>query len=456
MRKLYVNIIWHMHQPYYFNEEEGIFVLPWVRTHATKDYLFMGKLLERFPKVRVTFNFAPSLLRQIQLYLEGREDRVMILAKKNASLLTEEEKRDILDQFFWVASPRTYAAFPRYRELKDKASLGVQGFETQDFLDLQVLYQLIWFDPFALQEEWIRVLKEKGRNYREEDKEIVWEATQKTFQEIFVQYRKLFESGQIEVSFSPFYHPILPLLIDTEIARVAHPGISLPETRFTFPQDARMQIRKGKEFSESTWGVAVKGMWPSEGSVSEEALSLIAEEQVSWVATDEGILSKSLGKELSDELYLPHRYGKIAIFFRDRAISDAIGFEYHLRSTEDAIGDFVRRIDELKRRLFCKEKEKPYVLSIVLDGENAWEYYVDNGLPFLSELYQVLSQDSELETVTPSCYLSEHALLPELKNVSPGSWIFGNFDTWIGHWEKNRAWEELGRMRMRFEALRAH
>lgn len=456
MKKLYVNIIWHMHQPYYFSEEEGAFVLPWVRTHATKDYLFMGKLLERFPKVRVTFNFVPSLLYQIQFYLEGKEDRVMILAKKNASLLTEKEKQAILEQFFWVASPRTYAAFPRYGELKKKAALGVQGFETQDFLDLQILYQLIWFDPLTLQEANLRVLKEKGRNYREEDKEIIWRETQRTFREIFTQYRKLLESGQIEISFSPFYHPILPLLIDTEVARVAHPGVALPETRFAFPQDARMQVRRGKEFAESTWGVVMKGMWPSEGSVSEEALRLLAEEEVSWVATDEDILRKSLGKDLEDELYLPHRYGKVTIFFRDRAISDAIGFEYHLRSTEEAIGDFVQKIEGLKKRLLSREGEKPYVLSIVLDGENAWEYYVENGLPFLSELYRVLSQDPELETVTPSGYLSKYVLSSELESVLPGSWIFGNFDTWIGHWEKNRAWEELGRMRMRFEALKMH
>ncbi|MEN3185423.1 MAG: glycoside hydrolase family 57 protein [Atribacterota bacterium] len=455
MNKLYVNIVWHMHQPYYFSEEEGAFVLPWVRTHATKDYLFMGKLLERFPGVRVTFNFVPSLLRQIQLYLEGKEDRIMLLAKKNASLLTEKEKQDILEQFFWVGPPNAYAAFPRYGELKEKSYLGVQGFETQDLLDLQILYQLIWFDPLSLQEESLRVLKERGRNYREEDKEIVWKATRKTFQEIFAQYQKLLQSGQIEISFSPFYHPILPLLIDTEIARSAHPGISLPETRFAFPQDAKMQVRRGKELSESIWGMAMKGMWPSEGSLSEEALGVIAEEQISWVATDEGILSKSLGKELEDELYLPHRYGKVAIFFRDRVISDMIGFEYHRQSTENAVNDFIQRIEGLKRRLFGKE-EKPYVLSIVLDGENAWEYYVDNGLPFLSELYRFLSQDSELETVTPSYYLSKHGWLPELKRVLPGSWIFGNFDTWIGHWEKNRAWEELGRMRMRFEALKMH
>ncbi|MGC8777819.1 MAG: glycoside hydrolase family 57 protein, partial [Candidatus Caldatribacteriaceae bacterium] len=440
-----------------FNEAEGVFVLPWVRTHATKDYLFMGKLLQRFPQVRVTFNFVPSLLRQLQLYMEGKEDRVMALAKKRASLLTEKDKQDILSQFFWVSSPHTYASFPRYRELKEKALLGGQDFGEQDFLDLQVLYQLIWFDPITLREDpGIRLLQEKGRHYQEEDKEIVWRATQKIFAEIFSQYRGLLASGQIEISFSPFYHPILPLLVDTEIARVAHPGVSLPATRFAFPQDARAQIQKGKEFSETIWGVAMNGMWPSEGSVSEEALSLIAGEGVSWVATDEEILRKSLGKEPGEALYLPYRYGKVSIFFRDRMLSDAIGFEYHRLSTQEAIADLTRKIDNLKSRVLARDMGKPYVVSIVLDGENAWEYYVDNGLPFLSEFYQILSQDPELATVTPSQYLLEHRSLPELGSVVPGSWIFGNFDTWIGHWEKNQAWEELGKMRVRFEAVRTH
>jgi len=457
MKKLYVNIIWHMHQPYYWDEDQGVFVLPWVRTHATKDYLFMGKLLERFPQVKVTFNFVPSLLHQMQLYLEGKEDRVMVLAKKKVSSLTEEEKRTILDQFFWVSSPRTYAAFPRYGELREKVSLGEQSFTEQDFLDLQVLYQLIWFDPLTLQEDPdIRTLREKGRNYREEDKETIWRVTQKIFAEIFREYRKLLEAGQIEISFSPFYHPILPLLVDTGIARVAHPGVSLPEVGFAFPQDARVQIRRGKEFSQVVWGKEVRGMWPSEGSVSEAVISLAAEEGVSWMATDEGILWKSEGNDTANGPYLPYRYGQMAMFFRDRAISDAIGFEYHRFPVSGAIEDFVGRMHDLKRRLFASSTEKPYVLSIVLDGENAWEYYVDNGLPFLSELYQVLSRDPEISTITPSQYLSEHVSLPELKSVAPGSWIFGNFDTWIGHWEKNRAWEELGRARVRFEALKAH
>ena len=181
--KLMVNIVWHMHQPFYWNEEKGFFDFPWVRTHATKDYLFMGKLVEKFPSLRVTFNFSPSLLRQFQLYLEGREDEIMKLAKKRASSLTEEDKRLIKENFFVVVSPRTFEKWPRFAELKEKP---VQYFTSQDFLDLQVLYQLIWFDPLWREENPVgRELWKRGRNYREEDKEKYGELPTKYLERFF-------------------------------------------------------------------------------------------------------------------------------------------------------------------------------------------------------------------------------------------------------------------------------
>ncbi len=459
MDKLFVNIIWHMHQPFYWNEEEHVFDLPWVRTHAVKDYLFMGKLLERFPQVRVTFNFVPSLLRQFELYLEGKEDRVMILAKKRASSLSEEEKKAIFENFFMVASPRVYAPWPRYQELKEKSSLGWHAFHEQDFLDLQILYQLIWFDPLTLEENIaLRALHEKGRNYGEDDKELVWTVTRQIFRDIFVQYRKLVEHNQVELSFSPFYHPILPLLICTEIARLTDPSLPLPQVSFAFPHDARAQIRRGKEFVEGIWGRPLHGVWPSEGAVSEEALLLLAQEGVRWIATDEEILWKTLSRHVGNELYLPHRFrrggNEIVLFFRDRRISDAIGFEYHHLSVDTALRDLWQRLERLKEQLLREPTETPYLVTIVLDGENAWEYYVNNGLQFLSGLYQGLSEDPDLVTILPSEYLARYTQLQEVHHLSPGSWIFGNFSTWIGHWEKNRAWEELGKVRSKFEELK--
>jgi alpha-amylase/alpha-mannosidase (GH57 family) len=459
---LFVHILWHMHQPWYWDERNRKFILPWVRTHATKDYLFMGKLLERFPSVRVTFNFTPSLLKQIELYLAGERDRVMELAERPALSLTEEEKREICDLFFLVSSPLVFASWPRYGELWEKRSEALSSFTSQDFLDLQVLYQLIWFDPLLLQEDRdLRRLHEKGRNYGEEDKALVFEVTMRVFREILPQYRKLLAEGQIEVTFSPFYHPILPLLVDTSLAQDFGGTTPVPGIRYAFPQDAREQIRRGREYAKEVWGQELCGMWPSEGSVSEETLWMAQEEGVQWVATGEEVLFRSLqqgrGKdgEAPEVLYCPHRLRKdgqeIVVLFRDRVLSDAIGFEYHRLSPQDAVEDFIRRLWHIRKSL---PQGRDYVVSVILDGENAWEYYRDNGLPFLTGLYEALAEEKELMTTTPSRYLREHQEVPVLERLLPGSWIFGNFSSWIGHPEKNWAWERLFEVRQRFEEVK--
>lgn len=459
MKPIFVHILWHMHQPWYWNESRGVFVLPWVRTHATKDYLFMGRLLERFPSVRVTFNFAPSLLRQIELYLEGKEDRVMQLARKETASLTEKEKEEICDLFFWVSSPCVFESWPRYGELWEKREVALSSFGIQDFLDLQVLYQLIWFDPLLLQEDAdVRRLHEKGRNYTEEDKSLVFEITMRVFRSIIPQYRKLMERGQIEVAFSPFYHPILPLLADAHVVRVFQKDVPLPSVRYAFPHDALVQIRRGKEYARDVWGRDIAGMWPSEGSVSEDILYLAHREGVEWVATGEEVLFHSLGKQRTGEgqapevLYLPHCFRKdgckVTIFFRDRVLSDAIGFEYRYLRPQEAVEDFVARLKDIRRRL---SPEGTFIANIILDGENAWEYYKDNGLPFLAGLYEALSGSSEIVTTTPSRYLESAQNVPVLEHLVPGSWIFGNFTSWIGHPEKNWAWEKLFKVRERFE-----
>ncbi|MBC7217680.1 MAG: hypothetical protein H5U36_05935 [Candidatus Caldatribacterium sp.] len=452
----YVHILWHMHQPWYWDAEKREFVLPWVRTHATKDYLFMGKLLERFPSVRVTFNFVPSLLRQIELYLEGGKDRVMQLAEKEAEALTEGEKKEIVELFFLVASPRTFESWPRYQELWERRSEALSSLNSQDFLDLQILYQLIWFDPLLLQtDEEVKYLHEKGRSYTEEDKKVVFNATMRVLRSIIPQYRKLLENGQIEITFSPLYHPILPLLGDAQAAR------DLSPSWFPFPQDALVQIRRGKEYAERVWGREVQGMWPSEGSVSEEVLLGAAREGVRWVATGEEVLFHSLGRgregggKAPEELYLPHKMKRngreIVIFFRDRVLSDAIGFEYHAMPPSQAVEDFMRKVGDIRRAL---PEGKDYIVNVILDGENAWEYYKDNGLPFLSGLYEALSECKEVATVTPSEYLRSIQDVPRLERLVPGSWIFGNFACWMGHPEKNWAWERLFEVRKEFEEKR--
>lgn len=450
---LYVHILWHMHQPWYWDEKKEEFVLPWVRTHATKDYLFMGKLLERFPSVQVTFNFVPSLLQQIELYLEGKKDRVMRLAEREAATLTEAEKKEIVDLFFLVASPRTFESWPRYKELWERKDTALSTFDVQDFRDLQVLYQLIWFDPILLKTDVdAKYLYEKGRNYTEDDKRIVFEVTRKVFKAIIPQYRELLERGQIEITFSPLYHPILPILGDADV--VQDLALGWP----SFPEDAMVQIRQGKTYAREVWGGDIFGMWPSEGSVSEKVLLWAAQEGVQWVATGEEVLFHSLGigrvgnGSAPVMLYMPHcfRRGnhKIVVFFRDRVLSDAIGFEYHKVSASQAIEDFMVKIGSIRRSL---PEEGDFVVSVILDGENAWEYYKENGFPFLSGLYEALSGSKEVATITPSRYLQRVGNIPVLERIVPGSWILGSFTSWVGHPEKNQAWERLFEVRENFE-----
>lgn len=459
MAPLFVHILWHMHQPWYWDEERNVFVLPWVRTHAMKDYLFMGKLLERFPSVRVTFNFVPSLLEEIRLYLEGGEDRVMQLAKKEATHLTDGEKQEIFEFFFLVSSPRVFERWPRYKELWEKRTIGPSGFRTQDFLDLQILYQLIWFDPLLLEEEeGLQRLWKKGRCYTEEDKETVWEATRKVFQSVVPQYRKLRERGQIEITFSPFYHPILPLVADTHVAQETEEGVPLPPVRYAFPQDAQEQIRRGKLYARDIWGEDPLGMWPSEGSLSKEVIQMVCKEGVQWIATGEEVLFRTIGQSRNERgeaphvLYSPHCFvsegRKIFLFFRDRVLSDAIGFVYQGMDAQGAVKDFMSKLEHIRSSLPLSQ---PYLVNVVLDGENAWEYYKDNGFPFLKELYGALSESEDFVTTTPSRYLREVRGVPVLESLSPGSWIFGSFATWIGHPEKNWAWEKLFEMRRMFE-----
>lgn len=461
--RIYLNFIWHMHQPFYWNAEENLFDFPWVRTHTTKDYCFMAKILKQFPAVKMTFNFSPSLIRQFTLYLEGKEDKVMQLAKKKAQDLTPEEKKSVLERFFLAPSVKQTENWPRFLELKNKAGEGVATFDTQDFLDLQIIYQLLWFDPLTIEEN--RRLKQlvvQGKNFEEQDKEVLWEATKQSFRTVEPLYRELMEKEQIEIATSPFYHPILPLLIDSKVGAQSNPGLTLPEENFSYPEDAVAQIRRALDFTREFWGKAVLGMWPSEGAVSEEALSIMVDQSLSWSASGEEVLYRSLAKEIQRDgegliqspeiLYSPYAFsgktGKIGLFFRDRFLSDLIGFEYQYWDSKEAAQDLIEKIRKIKLSL---PDEGQFVVTIILDGENAWEYYPNNGLYFLTELYQTIAESPDLVPITPSQLNEQISSFPELSQVVPGSWIFGLLDTWIGHPQKNQAWNSLARVRKEWE-----
>ncbi len=449
-----IAILWHMHQPYYYDPLKKKFMLPWVRLHATKDYLDMLLILKKFPEIRVTFNVVPSLLKQIREYERGATDIFFEYSLIRAEDLTLEQIVFILENFFLANWDTMVRKFPRYTELLEKRgkSYGdlekiAKKFTPQELRDLQVLFNLAWIDPLHREED--KVLNEiqnKGRNFNEEEKDFILDKHLEILRKIIPTYREMASFGQIELSVTPFYHPILPLIYDNYKAKECMPWVILPENNFRAPEDAETQIIKAIKFFEETFGFKPKGMWPSEGSVSDEILHLINSKDIKWVATDEEILGKSIdinirqGEKLiyPELLYKPYNFEGLNIFFRDRILSDLIGFVYSNWEADRATDDFISRISRAPDNS---------IISVILDGENAWEYYKKDGLDFLTLLYSKLQSGKNIKTVTFSDYLSGQSEIKSLKRIFPGSWINANFSIWIGHEEDNLSWDYLYKVR---------
>jgi len=460
MPKIYLCFLWHMHQPFYKDLISGEYKMPWTRLHALKDYYGMVRLLEEFPEIRQTFNLAPSLAAQIEEYAAGQaSDPFLRCALKPAESLHQAEREFLLAHFF-QASHRLIFRFPRYGELYEawRASdrdpeRAARFFGAGSLRDLQVLSQLAWFD-----EEWlasdpeVRALVEKGRDYSLEDQALLGRKQAELLARVLPVYREFAARGRIELSTTPFYHPILPLLCDSDIAAQAHPGVTLP-ARFRYPEDARAQLERARDYMRQRFGVAPGGLWPSEGSVSDEALSIAAEVGFRWAASDNGVLSRTLGRTAGvEETYRPYlwRQGgrQIRLVFRDHFLSDLVGFVYARMGAAEAARDLLERIRANCRPMLAAGRDA--LAPIILDGENAWEYYDRNGRPFLRELYRRIQEDPVLAAVTVSEALERIEPAP-LEHVAAGSWINANFDIWIGHEEDNRAWEYLLRARETYQ-----
>lgn len=471
MKNVHVCFVWHMHQPYYTDPVAGTASMPWVRLHATKAYFDMACLLEKFPAVNATFNFTPSLLLQLQEIGDGTvRDLFLERAQRPAAELTAEEQAFLIRHFFsanWATMVRPFA---RYHELLVKRGPDVSGpdlakvarqFSTQEFLDLQVWHNLAWFGYGPLQRyPRLAALRSKNRGFTEEDKHEVLALQRVAIQEIVPLYRRLLDRGQIELTTTPFFHPILPLVIDTEINRRARPDLPLP-SRFRAPEDADTQLQRAVDFHRKTFGQPPIGLWPSEGSVCPELLPLVHQAGLRWLATDEGILARSF--ELSgrpwhrhSDLYQPYRVGEpgqdVTMVFRDRDISDAFGFVYHKTNPDSAADDVLRRL----RNIIHNAPQDQVLIPIILDGENPWEHYHDGGEHFLSRLYQAftaheLDQDQRVR-LTASTMSEGIAAVPptqHLPSLHSGSWINQDFKIWIGHHEDNRGWDLLGHTRTR-------
>jgi len=442
-------ILWHMHQPFYEDLATGEHILPWVRLHAIKDYWGMVAMLEEFPRVRVTFNLVPSLVRQVLAFAEDRaKDRHLELGLKPAAELTPDEARWMVANGFHAPYGRMIGPYPRYAQLHG-FRIDRRSFAEEDLRDLQVWHKLAWMDPDLLSRDpRLVALVRKDRGFSENDKTLLRSVELDVLGRVVPAYREASARGQIELATSPFYHPILPLLCDSDAHQVAQPGSARPRTRFRRPGDARLQIDRALAFHEATFGSRPAGMWPSEGSVSDQAVALMADAGLKWIATDEDILSRSLEMPMRPELlYRPYRIGErgpVALF-RDHAMSDRIGFHYQSWSAEAAAADFVEQVRSAGRRFAGAGSGEVATIPVILDGENAWEYYEGGGRPFLRALYRALSAADDIRTVTMA--EAAEGRPTALPSIFPGSWINGDFYIWIGHRDDHRAWDQLSAAR---------
>jgi len=460
MARIHLCFLWHMHQPFYKDLASGEYKLPWTRMHALKDYYGMVRILEEFPTVRQTFNLVPSMMAQVAEYAAGQaRDPFLEMALKPAETLNDGDRAFLLRHSFYSDPDRMIRRYPRYGEIYDawrgqKGSGAPTLLGVQDFRDLQMWSQLAWFDEeFHESDPEVRDWVRRGRNFTSADQCRMGEKQREIVGLVMPEYRKLAASGQVEISTTPYYHPILPLLCDSDIASVSHAGVPLPP-RFRYPQDARRQLELARDYCALNFGVAPAGLWPSEGSVSDDVFALASELGFEWAATDSGVLNRTLSRSVPIEgLYRPYRWRQgrrsLGVIFRDHFMSDLIGFVYSKMDAAAAAGDFLHRIHENCRGLLATGRDA--LVPIILDGENAWEYYDHNGRPFLRELYRRISEDGVFNAVTVSEGL--RLLEPEpLDHIFPGSWINANFDVWIGAEEDNFAWTQLLRARQTYDS----
>ena len=461
---LHVALLWHMHQPSYVDTVHNAALMPWVRMHATKGYLDMVWLVEQVPEFRCTFNLTPVLIQQIEELATGTvHDRWHELAAVPADSLTLDQQCALLEHFFKANPSHMIRPHARYWALLHKRGLRPSAtgyarlagnFTAQDYRDLQAWFNLAWFGYAGdrLYDE-IAELKRKGEHFTEDDKQTIFAAQRDVLQNVLGYYRALSERGQIEISTTPFYHPILPLVYNTEFARRCMPGVTLP-TQFSHPEDVRAQLELARQLHINKFGTPPRGLWPSEGSVCPELIPILQELGFEWFATDEEILWRSLAACNPDaasdrsQLFQAHRanYGdaEICAVFRERALSDFVGFTA-ARNDPGVAAAFM--VDHFERIAHSQAGQGNPLCAVVLDGENAWENFPDGGEAFLRQLYERIARHSDLRSTTVHEYLTGNPPVNTVATLQTGSWINANFRIWIGHPEDNRAWELLGQTR---------
>jgi len=477
-KQLKLVICWHMHQPHYRDGLDGLYRLPWVYLHGIKDYTDMAAHLENTPKAKVVVNFTPVLLEQIEDYAQqmrawlnsGQEMCDPLLNwVSGATAITPDyaQRLEIVQACQKAFAPTMIDPYPAFKSLVKMAQCdneipfkdfkALVYFNDQYFIDLLMWYHLAWMGAsLRLTDQRVAALIQKGSlgaHFSAKDQRTVMEVMADALEGLIPRYRTLMETGQIEISMSPYSHPMIPLLIDFKAMKDAMPYAPMPSSPY-YPggkKRAQWQLEKVFEVFQHYFGTLPKGVWLSEGGVSREAVALLDQYGIQWTASGEGVWRHSCEASHLDNhdisskrtLYQPfqHAEQKCALFFRDDGLSDLIGFQYKTWNAEDAVNNFISHLHNIAD--FLGEQVEQHVVSVILDGENAWEYYPENGYHFLSTLYAKLAKDPRIKMTTFAEALAEQVPLRSLPVLSAGSWVYGSFSTWIGEPHKNAGWDLL-------------
>ncbi|MTI64473.1 glycoside hydrolase family 57 protein [Methylophaga sp.] len=473
--KLKVVLCWHMHQPQYSEPMGGLYQLPWTYLHAIKDYVDMAWHLENVPDARAVVNFAPTLLEQLADYddqLKGRfkgtgrlKDPLLIALDSPVQPVHAEERKTLINACLRANEEKLIQPFPHFARLVEMARWTLEEQERLNYvndqfmIDLLVWYHLVWMaESVRRSDVRIQALMKKGRLFTFHDRRQLMMVMGELLSDLIPRYRRLAESGRVELSVTPYAHPIMPLLLDINSTLEAMPDALLPEiTHYPGGRErAHWHLEEGLRVFESFFGFRPKGCWPSEGAVSEETLKVIAQHGFEWAATGENVLRNSLKLSgIADaNIHKPYKLpgASPACFYRDDGLSDMIGFIYTKWGADDAVNDFIHHLLNIKKNT---EGDADRVVSVILDGENAWEYYSYNGFYFLQSLYRRLTEHPEIELTTFSDCLHSGVQPAKLPKMVGGSWVFGTYSTWIGDPDKNRAWDLLSEAKKTYDRVMA-
>ncbi len=472
--KLNVVLYWHMHQPEYRDLRNGQYSLPWTYLHTIKDYVDMVAHIEDNPDARAVVNFAPILLEQINDYSEHLDSYLhhggaltdpMLAALADPVITANKETRiGLIKNCLRANEDRIIHRYPAFKTLKGMAKAilldtkSIRYYDIQLLIDLLVWYHLAWIgETVKRKDQRVKELIKKERFYTIHDRRVLIELIHELMSGVIGRYKAMAEAGRIELSMTPFAHPIMPLLLDFNSASEAMPEAPLPEAK-CYPgghKRSAWHLKKGIETFEKNFGFKPAGCWPSEGSVSEETVKQCSEFGFRWLASGETVLRNSLHKSKLTDKGCIHTAYQLAdttttCFFRDDQLSDRIGFKFSDWHADDAVGNLLETLQHIAQA--CQNHPAP-IVSIILDGENAWEYYPENGYHFLTALYQRLASHPQLNLTTYSDYLDQNPEPRQLSNLAAGSWVYGSFSTWIGSSDKNRAWDMLVDAKKAFDSV---